>query len=108
MKLLIIISINILTLITINCSKTDSNNNHIHNKSQKNNHITITAVGDIFITKRFIKNKQLKKIKLNGDVVFGNFEGTINTPNAKIRNDKLNLIMPSNIPLILNEMDSIL
>jgi hypothetical protein len=44
--------------------------------------LTVTAVGDVRITAAQIKDhaKQLRKLRLNGDLVFANFEGVIGDP----------------------------
>ena len=41
--------------------------------------LTVTAVGDVRITREFAKNRQneIRRIKLKGDLVFGNFEGVL-------------------------------
>ena len=41
--------------------------------------ITVTAVGDVRITRGFARNKleEIRRIKLQGDIVFGNFEGVL-------------------------------
>lgn len=46
------------------------------------NGLTVTAVGDIRISERFMKDhlNAVRKIKLNGDVVFANFEGVFSEP----------------------------
>ncbi len=41
--------------------------------------LTVTAVGDVRVTRRFARNKleEIRRIKLPGDIVFGNFEGVL-------------------------------
>ena len=50
--------------------------------AQQKTALTVTAVGDVRITREFAKRRsgEIWRIKLKGDLVFGNFEGVIAEP----------------------------
>jgi poly-gamma-glutamate capsule biosynthesis protein CapA/YwtB (metallophosphatase superfamily) len=48
-------------------------------RAQEKPALRVTAVGDVRITRRFAADKlaEIRKIKLSGDIIFGNFEGVL-------------------------------
>lgn len=65
--------------------------------------LKITAVGDIRISKRFIKNNLpiIQKLHLDGDLTFANFEGVLS---EKTFSDPFILTMPYDTPSVLKAM----
>lgn len=57
--------------------------------------VEITATGDLYLSGRLIRQypKDLKKIKLKGDIVFGNFEGVLSTDSPDFKRQGRNLLL---------------
>lgn len=72
----------------------------LHTLVNKKSELKITAVGDIRVSERFIKNDlpQIQKIQLDGDLTFANFEGVLS---EETFSDPFILTMPYKTPSVL-------
>lgn len=65
--------------------------------------ISITAVGDIYISGRLLnaRRHRLAEIRLQGDIVFGNFEGVLSERTGEQERKSLKLTMPFDVKHLL-------